>query len=65
MVTVNGDTVEFIENESLSSLIARCGFDRSRIAAEVNGKIVPRAQHDSTVVGKDDRVEIVSLIGGG
>ena len=65
MVTVNGNEVGFVEGETLSALILRCGFSGSRIAAEVNGRIVPRAHHDEYIVGKDDRIEIVGLIGGG
>ena len=65
MVYVNGDDIAFIEGETLSSLIARCGYSGSRIAAEVNGRIVPRAEHENYIVKRDDRIEIVGLIGGG
>jgi sulfur carrier protein len=65
MVTVNGEAIPFIEGETLAQLIVRCGYKGGRIAAEVNGNIVPRAQHEGFIVKADDRIEIVGLIGGG
>ncbi len=65
MVYVNGDDVQFIEGETLASLVARCGYSGNRIAVEVNRRIIPRAEHGSYVVRRDDRIEIVGLIGGG
>ena len=65
MVTVNGEEIPFIEGETLAQLIVRCGYRSGRIAAEVNGNIVPRAKHDEFIVKTDDRIEIVGLIGGG
>ncbi len=65
MVTVNGEDMFFIEGEPVARLILRCGYKSGRIAAEVNGSIVPRAQHEGYVVKADDRIEIVGLIGGG
>ena len=65
MVTVNGEEISFIEGETLARLILRCGYKSGRIAAEVNGNIVPRAMHEECIVKADDRIEIVGLIGGG
>ena len=65
MVTVNGEEISFIEGENLAQLIVRCGYRSGRIAAEVNGNIVPRVKHDEFIVKTDDRIEIVGLIGGG
>jgi thiamine biosynthesis protein ThiS len=39
--------------------------DPGKVAAEVNGNIVPRAMHEECIVKADDRIEIVGLIGGG
>ena len=65
MATVNGKEVDFIEGEILSSLLSRTGFSDSRIAVEINGRILPKAKHGEYVVEKDDRIEVVGLVGGG
>ena len=65
MVTVNGKDVPSEEGETLSSIIARCGFTKGRIAAEVNGEIIPRGEHETYRTSKDDRIEFVGLVGGG
>lgn len=59
------------ENESLSQpctvhelLAARKLADRPA-AVEVNGNIVPKAIHEEYILNDGDRVEIVTLVGGG
>lgn len=35
------------------------------VAVEVNREIVPRSEHASTELAEGDRVEIVTMVGGG
>jgi sulfur carrier protein len=35
------------------------------VAVEINLEVVPRAQHRETVLNAGDRVEVVTLVGGG
>jgi thiamine biosynthesis protein ThiS len=35
------------------------------VAAEVNGKLVRRAMHETTQLQQGDKIELVSLVGGG
>jgi len=65
VVTVNGEAFAYREGETLPSLLERAGFSGSRIAVEVNGRILPRAKHAEYVVLEDDRIEVVGLVGGG
>ena len=36
-----------------------------RVAVELNGDIVPKAQYSEIVFKDDDNVEVVSFVGGG
>ena len=47
------------------SLLAALGIDRRQIAVERNQEIVPRAEHATTPLAEGDRVEIVTMVGGG
>ncbi len=65
MIIVNGEPVEFVENTTVTDLVAALGLERSRVAVELNGSIVARATFDDTLLHDDDKVEIVHFVGGG
>lgn len=65
MITVNGQKTAFQQNESLSDLLKRFEVKPVGIAVEVNERLVPMVEHDSTTIVENDRIEIVSLVGGG
>lgn len=64
---VNGTPREVEPGTTIADLIAELGHDPSGrgVAAAVNGEVIPRASWGSTPVGADDRVEILTAIGGG
>jgi sulfur carrier protein len=39
--------------------------DAAAVAVEVNRQLVPHRQHESTLLAEGDRLEIVTLVGGG
>lgn len=51
--------------QTLAQLLQQRGWSGKRLAVERNGVIVPRSQHDSTVLTAGDRLEIVIAVGGG
>ncbi len=65
MIIVNGEPIEFVENTTVTDLVAALGLERSRVAVELNGSIVARATFDDTLLHDDDKVEIVHFVGGG
>ena len=64
-VTVNGKVIELPEGTTLADLLGSEGYDRSRIAVEVDGDICPRANLGSRVIRGGETVEVVSFVGGG
>jgi sulfur carrier protein len=64
-ITVNGKPREVPAGATLESLVADLGLDKSRIAAEVNREIVRKADYSNTLLKPDDRIEIVTFVGGG
>jgi thiazole synthase len=49
----------------LAELLHQLGYDRRRIAVEVNRELVPQMNHDDRRLSPGDAVEIVTLVGGG
>ena len=50
---------------SLTELIASLDLTNNRVAIERNGAIVPRSQHEQTLLTEGDTLEIVVAVGGG
>ena len=64
MVKVNGTELD-IAGKTLTEYLATTNYDMKRIATELNGDIVPKAQYAQTVLKDGDNVEVVSFVGGG
>lgn len=65
VVIVNGERAALPEGMTLRELIERRGLGATACAAEVNKRLVPRKEHERTVLVEGDAVELVTLIGGG
>ena len=61
---LNGKILE-TNKKSLSELAAEHAPTDRPYAIEVNGIIIPRSEHIKTSIAKDDRIEIISAVGGG
>jgi thiazole synthase len=64
-ITLNGEPKSLEQLQSLADLLRQLGIDRTKVAVEVNCEVVPRTRHAEVDVRPGDRVEIVTLVGGG
>lgn len=64
-ILLNGESFECAEGATLLSVIAARGFAPERVAAEVDGAIVPRADFAETALRDGAKVEVVHFVGGG
>lgn len=64
MVKING-TAQDAAGKTVSALLEAEGYLLTRVAVELNGEILPKAQYGSTELKDGDTVEIVSFVGGG
>lgn len=64
-VQVNGEGREIEAGSTVANLLGELGITQPHVAVEVNLEVVPRAEHRDTVLNEGDRVEIVTLVGGG
>ncbi len=63
--TVNGEARSLPEPLTVAQLLERLGYDRRRVAVEINGEVVPAARHAEQALTSADHIEIVTLVGGG
>lgn len=64
-IQINGEQRQVERGLSVADLLRLLGLDRRACAVEVNQMLVPKARHASQPVSEGDRLEIVSLVGGG
>ena len=64
-LTVNGEPRTVAEGLTLAQLVRELGLERNPIAVELNRLVVPRDRHGDTRLAEGDRLEIVTLVGGG
>lgn len=62
---INGKPVETPDGQTVADLLARFDLQPLRVAVEVNESLVRRSRFPETRLRDGDRVEIVTLVGGG
>lgn len=65
LLEINGKQREVAESRSLFGLIEDLSLAPERLAVELNGQVVRRADWQDTTLNDGDRVEIVHFVGGG
>ncbi len=64
-IVVNGDEREVAANITVQELLADLDVKTRAVAVERNLEIVPAAAHNECTLCEGDRLEIVTLVGGG
>jgi sulfur carrier protein len=64
-IVVNGLPRELNRPATVAELLTQLATPMRGLAVEVNEQIVPRTRHAEHLLADGDRLEIVSLVGGG
>jgi len=64
-IHVNGQLREVVIGSTVAELLGELGVVQPHVAVELNLEVVPRAQHGDTRLHEGDRLEVVTLVGGG
>ncbi|MEA5463114.1 sulfur carrier protein ThiS [Leptothoe sp. PORK10 BA2] len=62
---VNGEAQSCPGGTTLPQLLTQLGMDPRLVAVEYNGEILHRQFWETTVMQPDDRLEVVTIVGGG
>jgi sulfur carrier protein len=64
-IQVNGESRDVDAGSTVAKLLGELGVTQPHVAVELNLEVVPRAQHLEIVLREGDRLEVVTLVGGG
>lgn len=64
-ITLNGEPRQARPGSTVAELLAGMEVTTRHVAVEVNLEIVPRSRHAEHQLADGDRVEVVTLVGGG
>ncbi len=64
-ILLNGETRSVEASWTIADLLAELKIDNRFCAVERNCEVVPREQHATSSLQQGDRIEVVTLVGGG
>lgn len=64
-IIFNGQPRQVAAETSIAELLSELGLTARQVAVEVNLELVPRARHGERRLAAGDRLEVVTLVGGG
>lgn len=62
---LNGREISLEGKIQLDIFLENQGYKLTRIAAELNGRIIPKAEYSATFLEDGDSLEVVTFVGGG
>jgi len=65
MAMINGKEIQLPQGTTVEQYVQEKGYNMSFIAVERNGEIVKKKDYSKVVINPDDKLEIVSFVGGG
>ena len=64
-ITLNGQPETLDSAMTLGRLLTHLKLEPIRVAVEINEDLIPRRTFAKTVLREGDRIEVVTLVGGG
>lgn len=64
-LTLNGEPYQVPAGTTVAGLLRALGMEPGQAAVERNGAVLPRREHEVTVLQEGDVVEVVTFVGGG
>jgi thiamine biosynthesis protein ThiS len=64
-IVVNGRQQAIAEGTSLAELLKTLDLNAKQVAVEVNLQLVPRTEHAQHCLADGDKLEVVTIVGGG
>lgn len=64
-IVVNDKKLSIAAGSSVTELLQLLNIRSKAIAVEINQRVIPGDAHATTVVNANDRLEVVTLVGGG
>ncbi|MCT4606162.1 MAG: sulfur carrier protein ThiS [Marinisporobacter sp.] len=62
---INGKQMDFDSGITICELLKELDLNEEKVVVEVNFTIISREKYKEYILNKEDKVEIVSFVGGG
>lgn len=62
---INGQERNFEKEMTISGLLKELNLSADKVVVELNFKIIQKEKYHEIILNKEDKVEIVSFVGGG
>lgn len=66
-MVVNGETLKLseLDDNSINALLNYYGLSPERVAIEIDGRIIKKADYNSVELNEENNIEIIHFVGGG
>ncbi|MBL61514.1 MAG: thiamine biosynthesis protein ThiS [Candidatus Pelagibacter sp.] len=64
-IVLNGKKFKINQDDTISKLLKKIAVKSSKVAIEINKVVIPKEKYNKFKFKKNDKVEIVTFIGGG
>ncbi len=64
-IIVNGKTIDYVKQETVSDLLKRMHYTFPLIIVKINGELVKKDAYKTTIIPDDSEVKVIHLISGG
>lgn len=66
-MTVNGEPLDpgELSGDTIEALLNHFKLSKNRVALEINGTVIKKADYDSVKLKESDIIEIIHFVGGG
>jgi len=65
VIEVNGNKVDFVENETVKDLLKRMRYTFPNVVVKINGELVKRTDFADTIVPDNSKIAAIHMISGG
>ena len=64
-IYINGKKKNINSNFNLINIVEKYSLKNKLIAVEINQEVIPKSSYKTITINKNDKIEILELIGGG
>ena len=64
-IYINGKKKKINSNCNLVDIVEEYSLKNQLVAVEINQEVIPKSNYNTKKINKNDRIEILELIGGG
>ena len=64
-IILNGKQTNLDNYITAQQLLSEMGYQDKRVALEINGEVTPKSEYSNKIIVENDKVEVITAIGGG